>query len=135
MVSKQRKIGITLSERFLSLVMGAVFGLLTFFIWGIAILMHGGPPAAKAAAGAMLVGLKLSVALSLLVGIAGFIWGQDKLATLLGVLWGTDRDVNEKMSRLDERLRSVALEVPNWVAYLILGVVIFGGYGYLATRL
>jgi len=129
------KVRITLSERFLSLVFGAACGLLTFFVWGIAILVHGGPYAAKAAAGAMLLGLQLSIALSLIVGIAGFICGQDKLARLLGVLWGTDNEVNEKLDRLDEKIRSLALDVPNWLAYGVLLVVIAGVYGYLAGRL
>ena len=129
------KLRVTLSERFLSLILGAFFGLLTFFIWGVAILVHGGPFAAKAAAGAMFVGLKLSIVLSLIVGIAGFILGQEKLARLLGVLWGTDRELNESFDRIDERLRSVALDVPNWLVYVVLGFVIVGAYGYMAAKL
>lgn len=129
------KMRVSLSERLLSLLLGAFFGLLTFFVWGVAILMHGGPFAAKAAAGAMFVGLKLSIALSVIVGIAGFIWGQDKLARLLGVLWGTDRELIESVDRLDERLHSVVLDVPNWLVYAVLGLVIVGAYGYMAAKL
>lgn len=134
-VRRPKKVAITLSERFLSLLLGALFGLLTFFVWGIAILFHGGPYAGKAAAGVMFFGLKLSLALSLLVGITGFILGQDELARLLGVLWGADKEVNDKIERVDHRLHSVVLEVPDWVAYIVLGIVILGGYGYTAVRL
>jgi hypothetical protein len=129
------KLKVTLSERFLSLILGAFFGLLTFFMWGVAILVHSGPFAAKAAAGAIFVGLKLSIALSLVVGVAGFILGQDKLARLLGVLWGTDEELNESLDQIDERLRSVALNVPNWLVYAVLGFVIVGAYGYMAAKL
>ena len=126
------KLRVTLSERFLCLILGAFFGLLTFFIWGVAILVHGGPFAARAAAGAMFIGLKLSIALSLIVGIAGFILGQEKLARLLGVVWGTDRELNESFDRIDERLR---LDVPNWLVYVVLGFVVVGAYGYMAAKL
>ena len=114
------------------MILGAFFGLLTFFIWGVAILVHGGPFAARAAAGAMFIGLKLSIALSLIVGIAGFILGQEKLARLLGVVWGTDRELNESFDRIDERLR---LDVPNWLVYVVLGFVVVGAYGYMAAKL
>lgn len=129
------KVRVSLSERFLSLILGAFFGLLTFFIWGVAMLVHGGPFAAKAAAGAMFIGLKLSIALSLIVGIAGFILGGEKLARLLGILWGTDREIIEHFDRLDERLRSLALDIPNWLVYVVLGFVIVGAYGYMAVKL
>lgn len=99
------KLRVTLSERFLSLILGALFGFLTFFVWGVAILVNGGPVASNAAAGTMFIGLKLSIALSLIVGIAGFSLGQEKLARLLGVLWGTDDELNESLDRIDERLR------------------------------
>lgn len=132
---KPRKIDITLSERFLCLILGALFGLLTFFAWGIAILAHGGPGAGKAAAGAVFVGLKLSFAFSVLIGVVGFMVGQDKLARLLGVLWGTDRAVNHKLDRSVEKLQSVELDIPDWVAYFVLGVVILGLYGYMAVML
>lgn len=129
------KLRVTLSERFLSLILGAFFGLLTFIVWGVAILLHGGPVASKAAAGAMFIGLKLSIALSLVVGIAGFILGQEKLARLLGVLWGTDEELNESLDRIDERLRSVVLDVPNWLVYAVLGFVVVGAYGYMSGKL
>lgn len=117
------------------MILGAFFGLLTFFVWGVAILVNGGPVVSKAAAGAMFVGLKLSIALSLIVGIAGFILGQEKLARLLGVLWGTDEELNESLDRIDERLRSVVLDVPNWLVYAVLGFVVVGAYGYMSAKL
>ena len=129
------KLRITPNERFLCLILGAFFGLLTFFMWGLALLLHGGPGGAKAAAGAVYVGFKLSIVLSLTVGVAGFILGQDKLARLLGVLLGTDTEVNETLDGLDERLRSVELNIPNWLAYAILGIFIVGAYGYMAAKL
>jgi hypothetical protein len=129
------KIRVTLSERFLSLILGAFFGLLTFFVWGVAMLANGGPFAARAATGAMFFGLKLSIALSLIVGVAGFIWGQEKLVRLLGILWGTDREMNERFDQLDERLRSVDLDVPSWLGYAVLGLLIVGAYGYMAVKL
>ena len=132
---KQRKTGITLSERFLCLTIGLVVGLFTFFFWGIALLVNGGPAAGKAVAGALFVGLKLSLALSVFVGLAGFILGQDRLAQILGMLWGTDRDINDKLDRSVQSLQSVELDIPNWVAYVILGVVILGVYGYAAVML
>jgi len=123
-----KKMTVTLSERFLSLILGAVFGLITFFIWGIAILVKGGPGAGKAAAGAMYIGLKLSLVLSLVVGLLGFIWGGEKLVHLLGVLWGTDQQFNEKIG-------SIMCSIPMWLVYLVLMLVIVGSYGYLAATL
>ena len=88
------KLRVTLSERFLSLILGAFFGLLTFFIWGVAILVHGGPFAAKAAAGAMFVGLKLSIVLSLIIGIAVHLGPRETGSAAwrsLGYRQGTER--------------------------------------------
>jgi DNA-directed RNA polymerase subunit RPC12/RpoP len=70
------KVKITLSERFLSLIFGAFFGFLTFFIWGVVLLVKGGPAAGKVAGAAFYMGLKFSIAPSLAVGIAGFIFGH-----------------------------------------------------------
>lgn len=83
----------------------------------------------------MLIGLQVSLALALIIGIAGFFVGQDRLARLLGVLWGTDKDFNDRVGGVEEGLRSIVLGIPNWVAYSFLGIVILGGYGYLVTAL
>jgi DNA-directed RNA polymerase subunit RPC12/RpoP len=120
-------IAVKLSERFLSLILGMVFGLLTFFIWGIAILLKGGPGAAKAAVGAFYFGVKFSLAMAIGVGIIGFIWGDEKLAKVLGILWGTDKDFNDE-------LESLVYAVPQWFVYLLLVIVLLGSYGYLMTR-
>lgn len=135
-VARRRKtITVKLSERFLSLVVGAVCGLLTFFIWGVALLIHGGayagPSAAKAAAVAFYLGIKLSLVLAICIGLAGFFLGQERLARLLGIIWGTDRAFNE---RLGQRLDSLVYSIPLWLVYLVLLVVIVGSYGYLAGR-
>lgn len=129
---RPRTLSIQLGDRFLSLVLGTVFGMLTFFIWGVALLVNAGPGAAKAAAGAFFLGLKWSVAFGVGVGIAGFILGEEKLARLLGILWGTDEEFND---RLNDRFHSAAYSIPNWVVYLFLVLAIAGSYGYLATQL
>lgn len=128
LVRRTKKVSIKLSERFLSLILGTVFGLLTFFVWGVTVLINGGPGAGKAAAGAFYVGLKLSLVLAICVGIAGFILGGEKLARLLGILWGTDKEFNE-------RLDTLVCSIPVWVIYLVLALVIIGTYGYLAAEL
>jgi DNA-directed RNA polymerase subunit RPC12/RpoP len=120
-------VSVKLSERFLSLILGFVFGLLTFFIWGIAALLKGGPGSAKVAAGAFYFGLKFSLVMAVCVGITGFVWGDEKLVRLLGVLWGTDQEFNDEV---DSRMRSI----PMWVVYLFLVLAIVGSYGYLAVR-
>jgi hypothetical protein len=97
-----------------------------FFIWGIAVLLKGGPGAAKAAAGAFYLGLKFSLILAVCVGITGFIWGDEKLVRLLGILWGTDQEFNDE---LDSRVRGI----PMWMVYLFLILAIIGSYGYLAV--
>lgn len=127
-----RSMSITLGDRFLSLILGTLFGLLTFFIWGVTLLLNGGPAAGKAAAGAFFIGLKLSVALGVGVGIAGFLLGEERLARLLGILWGTDEEFND---RINDRFYSTAYSIPNWVVYLFLALAIAGSWGYLATQL
>jgi DNA-directed RNA polymerase subunit RPC12/RpoP len=128
-IARQPKVvSVKLSERFLSLILGFMFGLVTFFIWGIAVLLKGGPGAAKAAAGAFYLGLKFSLILAVCVGITGFIWGDEKLVRLLGILWGTDQEFNDE---LDSRVRGI----PMWMVYLFLILAIIGSYGYLAVLL
>lgn len=122
-----KPIRISLSERFLSLILGAIFGLLTFFIWGITFLVKGGPGAGKAAAGAFIIGVKLSLLVALGVGLSGFFLGEKKLVKLLGILWGTDIEFNEE-------LESLLLSIPRWVVYLALIFAIVGAYGYLAMQ-
>ena len=124
---RPKAVSVKLNERFLSLTLGLVFGLLTFFIWGIAALLKGGPGATKAASVAFYIGLKLSLFLAIFVGIVGFVWGEKKLAWLLGILWGTDKDFND-------RLDSFACTIPLWVVYAFLAFAIVGSYGYLIVH-
>lgn len=105
-----------------SLVLGTVFGLLTFFFWGVFLLVNGG------SASAFLIGLELAFAFGAAVGIAGFLLGEEKLAHLFGILWGTDTEFNEK---LNDSLYSVAYGIPTWLVSLFLVLAIVGSCGYL----
>ena len=102
----QKGLSITLSERLLSVLFGAVGSLLMFFLWGIAILFKGGYLAARAAEGA-------------------FFLGGEKLARLLGVLWNTDK--------LDDQIYNVVCRIPLWAGYVVLTIVIVGSFGYVFT--
>lgn len=139
LLSENRKIqyapekgSIRLGERFVCLALGAVFGLITFALWGIAALLKGGPGAAKAAAGAFYVGCKLSLGMAVCIGVIGFLVGGDRLARVLGIMWGTDRQFNEN---LENRFHSMSESVPRWLVYSILGILIAGSFIYLRARL
>jgi hypothetical protein len=123
--NRKRSLSITLSERFVSLVLGFFAGLLTFFIWGIAILIHGGPAPAKAAAGAFYFGVKLSLYVAIAMSVIGFVFGERKLLKLLGIIWGTDKEFFDKLQ----------IELPLWLVYPVLIIVIIGAYGYLFVAL
>ena len=121
----QKELSITLSERLLSVLFGAVGGLLTFFLWGIASLLKGGYLAANAAEGAFLLGVKYSLILGVGLGITGFFLGEEKLAKLLGALWNTDK--------LDDQIHKVVCRIPLWVGYVVLTIAIVGSFGYVFT--
>jgi hypothetical protein len=121
----KKRVAITLSERFLSLVLGFFAGLLTFFIWGIAILVHGNPGGGKAVAGAFYFGVKLSIYVAIAMSVIGFVFGERKLLKLLGIIWGTDKEFFDKLQ----------IELPLWFVYPVLVIVIVGAYGYLFTAL
>ena len=121
----KRKLSVTLSERFISLVLGFVAGFLTFFIWGIAILIHSGPIGGKAAAGTFYFGVKLSLYVAIAMSVIGFVFGERKLLKLLGIIWGTDKEFFDKLQ----------IELPLWFVYPVLVIVIVGAYGYLFTAL
>jgi hypothetical protein len=96
-IKHNRKLSITLSERLISLVFGFFAGLLTFFIWGIAIIFQAPPVAGKAAAAAFYFGFKLSLYVALTMSLIGFIFGERKLLKLLGIVWGTDKEFFSKL--------------------------------------
>jgi len=118
------KIQVTVAQRFLSLVLGVLFGLLTFFVWGVVVLVRGAPVIAEISAPVWHVGLMLAIAVSLVIGLVGFIWGDKKVARALSILWGTDEEFNATVHLID-------LQLPRWLGYLLLVVVIAGIYGYL----
>lgn len=113
---------ITLSERFVSLIVGFFAGLFTFFIWGIASLIIGGAQAGKVPFVLIYIGIKWSVYVGIAVSVFGFLFGEKRLIKLIGIIWGTD---------VDEYLDKLRIEVPLWFVYLMLLIVIVGVYGYL----
>lgn len=108
------KVSIRLGDRFVCLVLGAIFGLITFLFWGLAALLKGGPGAAKAAAGAFHAGWKLSLGMAVCIGVIGFSFGGDRLARALGIIWGTDHEFNEN---LENRFHSISESIPRWLVY------------------
>ncbi len=125
--TKKREFKVTASDRVLSLLFGGVLGVITFFAWGIVLLMNGG---GKVAVSLFVIGTQFSLYFGLGVGLLGFFFGSDELVRLLGILWGTDREHN----RNRDNFLSTPLEisVPAWLSYSFLGVVILGAYGYIS---
>ncbi len=129
-LSKNNKkcLDITLSERFLSLLFGFFGGLLTFFIWGVTILVQGGPGAAKASVGVFYFGVKLALFMAIAFAIFGFLLGSERLVKLLSTFWGTNEEFNNSIER-------IVFSIPLWIGYIILSITIVGSYGYLAAIL
>ena len=123
-----KKVRITLAERFISLLLGFLGGLITFFIWGIVLLAKGGAGSPKAAAAIFIYGIQTAGYVAFGIGITGFILGGDRLAKLLGILWGTDKEFNKKAE-------GISLEIPQWIGVTILTIIIVGAYGYLFSSL
>jgi len=101
--------------------------LLTFFIWGIIIVTKGGAGSGKAAAATFYFGIKLSLFIAILLGIIGFLLGDEKLAKIFGILWGTDKEFNKNYN-------NTQLNIPQWFILLFILIVIIGAYGYLFTH-
>jgi len=120
-----RKSSITIDERFLSLFFGFFGGLLTFFIWGVVALFYGGAGAAKISIVLFYLAIKISLVVAVILSIIGFIVGQDKLVKIFSIIWGTDKDFN---NRGDELL----MRIPSWFWFAVLSVIIVGSFGYLA---
>lgn len=125
-------VSISLSERFLCLILGAIFGLITFFLWGIVVLLKGGAGAGKAAAGAFYLGWKLSLIMAVCVGVIGFVAGAEKMAKVLAIMWGTDHEFNENLA---SRFQSLCECIPRWLVYVCLTILIAGSWLYLYARL
>lgn len=119
-----RKSSIIVSERFLSLFFGFFGGLLTFFIWGVFALFYGGAGAAKISIALFYIGIKISFVVAVVLSIVGFIVGQDKLVKIFSIMWGTDKDFNNRADKL-------VMTVPDWFWVVVLGVIIVGSFGYL----
>jgi hypothetical protein len=115
----------SLSDRLSSLLLGAIFGLLTFVGWLLALWLHGvGPRMDKAFFGIAYFGVKLSLLLALVSALIGLLMGSDRLVQFFGLLWGTDRKLEQRLNRLMRRL-------PNWFWLLALLGVTLGAMGYL----
>ena len=128
-VTKRHKnISVTFNERLVSLVVGFIAGLLTFFIWGIFILVNGGAGAAKASLGAFYSGIKLALISAVLFAIIGFIFGEQRLIKLLGIIWGTDKELNANVNKVE-------LGIPQWLIISVLLLIIIGAYGYLFSHM
>lgn len=120
-----KKIKFDLAERFLSLFFGLFAGVLTFFIWGITLIIIA-PELALTLP--YRFGVYLALSVTIITAITGFVAGEKKLVKLLGILWCTDENFQEKMTR-------VRIEPPFWPTFVFLLIVIIGSYGYLITAL
>jgi len=112
----------------MNLVFGFFGGLVTFFIWVATILIYGGPGAAKASAGVFYFGFKLSILMAAILAVVGFFVGQERLVRVFSILWGTDKEFNDRVNK-------VVYGIPLWFGYVVLSVAIVGSFGYLATLL
>lgn len=105
-------------DRFFSLVLGALFGLFTFVFWLLVLLIRGGPGAGKAGAAIFLTAFKWAGYMAAVMGLLGFLLGSEKLATLFGILWGTD-----------PRVRNFEITLPDWLIVSLVVVALVVGWG------
>ncbi|MEJ2396579.1 MAG: hypothetical protein P8Z77_17995 [Candidatus Thiodiazotropha sp.] len=119
--------GIPLADRLSGFLLGAIFGVLTFVGWLLALFLHGAAPVAgKDFLGITSIGLELSLLLALVCALIGLLMGSDRLAQFFGYLWGTDAKPEHLMNRL-------ALRIPLWLVFLIVSGVTVGAIGYLVS--
>jgi hypothetical protein len=77
---------------------------------------------------------KVGLILMASAGLCGFVIGPDRMATLFGFLWGTDPWWSRIAAKLEDRLSGlyVGYELPNWVAFAIVGILIVVVTAYVA---
>lgn len=131
-ITQKKKPKVTLGDRLLSSLFGGFLGLITFFIWAVLIMAKGGGSVGKGSAIMFVSGIHFSVYLAVVLGLIGFIVGPDKLFNLFGILWGTDNDFHQKV---DSNIYNFFNNIPQWVIYTLLGVIILGVYSYMALLL
>jgi len=125
---KKKEFEVTLSDRFLSLFFGSLVGLITFFIWGIMLIAYGGPSTGKGTLIMFYSGAQFSIYFAIALGIIGFAIGSDRLINLFGIMWGTDKEFNQ---RFDNRILDLLDRIPIWVIYLFLSIIIVGSYSII----
>lgn len=127
---KKKISGITIGDRFLSLLFGAFAGVVTLFVWGILIIFHGGGSTGKGSLVLFYYGFKFSIYFAMVLGLIGFFIGPDRLVKLFGILWGTDKEFIEET---ESNVLNWISRIPTWFSYLFVGALIIGSYSYLVA--
>lgn len=119
-----RRVRISIAERFFNLFAGIVCGMLTLCIWTLVIIFKGGGDLLFWALPDNLhLAWQVSLAVGIIVGVSGFIFGQERMVKILGILWGSD-------TKFNQTLHTWNIELPHWLVWLIIFSLLLFLYVY-----